>query len=204
MEPLSSFAINIAAGIVLNKLFPSDLGVDKGIKNAFKEATKDWSKNDLIRNRNLNKLLKERDKYLEELFNKNTIPEIEEFTIFIKHFNKRLCDNPSAHRYLKDIKDEKRHLLEIEYLKGLKKGQSEIKNEIIEVKDIVTKIWENQYISSSSTQSTLSSLLRAKKTFEDLILSNKRSISEKKKEIKTFKKNIMTIDESINLLKRDK
>ena len=218
MEPLSSFAINIAAGIVLNKLFHSNLEVEKGIINAFNKATKDWSRNEIIRDRNIIILKKERDQYLESLYKKKSIPITEELSLFIEHFNKRLCENTSAYNYLKEIKDEKRHLKAIEYLKGLKKGQYEIieniqdsKIKIGEVLNIVKKIEETQNILSSSSQSTLFSLMQTKKTVESLIKSYRKSLSNKeldimklKEDIGQFELDIKMINENINLLKRNK
>lgn len=215
MEPLSSFAINIAAGIVLNMIFPKDKGIDKGIKNAFTKATEDWSKNKLIRERNIKKLEKERDQFLETLINTNSIPKKEEFSLFIELFNKRLCENTNAFNYLKEIKDKKRYLLELEYLKKLDFGQKTIikkvehnKKNIEDVFNIVKQILDIQAISSSQNQSTLKSLYQAKDTFENLINSNRKTISDKKFEIKKMKEeisrfemNIKTINENINLLK---
>ena len=124
MGLLSSFAINIAAGIVLNKFHSSNINVDKGIKLAFENATKDWSKNEIIRNKNLYKLEKERDLYLEDLLNKKAIKSTEEASLFITYFNKRLCEIQSAYNYLKEIKDENRYLEKINYLIELKEGQN--------------------------------------------------------------------------------
>lgn len=215
MEPLSSFAINLAAGIALNVFDKVQNTVDKSIKKAFEDATKDWSKNNIIRNQNYPKLKLELDSYL---LNLKTCNEKEHVSIFIEYFNKRLCENKSAYNYLNQIKDEKRHKLEIEYLKGLKRGQNEIietiqknKFEIEKLANIVKKISETQSISKSSSHSTILSLLQAKKTVENLIFSYKKSVSDKEieiakleKDIRQFERDIQMIDENINLLKNGK
>ena len=57
MEPLSSFAISIAAGIALNLWSKFRKGVDKEINAAFIQSLKDWSPNTYIRKKFKNTLL---------------------------------------------------------------------------------------------------------------------------------------------------
>ena len=52
MEPLSSFAISLAAGIVLDYYKFTQSTVKNELKSAFRKALKLWSKNGDIRERN--------------------------------------------------------------------------------------------------------------------------------------------------------
>lgn len=113
MEPLSSFAISIAAGIVL-EIYPAinkfrAQGVDRQIKLAFNKALKDWSINERVRaqkERELRSLLqshiKAGDMITPQIVNQETFA-------FVKHFEKRLAEHTQAYDYLRLIVDQKKH-----------------------------------------------------------------------------------------------
>ncbi len=112
-EPLSSFAISIAAGIVL-EIYPTvnkfrTQGVDKQIKVAFDKALRDWSLNEGVRGQKERELIsllqshiKTGDMITPQIVNQETLD-------FIKHFEKRLAEQTQAYNYLKSIVGQKRH-----------------------------------------------------------------------------------------------
>ncbi|MEP0263047.1 tetratricopeptide repeat protein [Dokdonia sp.] len=113
MEPLSSFAISIAAGIVL-EIYPNinkfrTQGVDKQIKLAFNKALKDWSVNESVREqkeRELKSLLQSHIKAGDMI----TLQVVNQETFaFIKYFEKRLVEHTQAYDYLRLIIDQKKH-----------------------------------------------------------------------------------------------
>ncbi|WP_299674245.1 tetratricopeptide repeat protein [uncultured Dokdonia sp.] len=134
IEPLSSFAISIAAGVAL-EIYPAmknfrKQGIDKQIKLAFNTALKDWSLNKDVRTqkeRELKSLLQshieERDILTTKIVNKETLD-------FLKHFEKRLAEHTQAYDYLKAIIDKQRHDAIILELSTIKEQPSEIQEEI--------------------------------------------------------------------------
>ncbi len=107
MEPLSSFAINIAAGIALN-IWPGKFNsVDRDIEKAFQAALKKWSTNERIKDKYENRL----KKYLHEIIRKQQLhlTTDDDITLFISIFQKELPQFPLAYHYLKEINDQARY-----------------------------------------------------------------------------------------------
>ena len=109
MEPLSSFAIIIAAGIALGVYNQSQGTVKSEMKRAFKKALKKWCRNFLIRRRKKNEI---RSK-LQELFETpKLIADIKskgaELSNFFKIYEEILSQYATAYNYIKEIRDEDR------------------------------------------------------------------------------------------------
>jgi len=106
MEPLSSFAINFAAGIALKLWDSSKNSVDKQIQLAFNAALKDWSVNSSIRDRNeirFKNLLKEYLNNPDGLIEDDSSKMI---TGFFSFFEKRIAEHQAAFNYLLLIKNK--------------------------------------------------------------------------------------------------
>jgi len=124
MEPLSSFAINIAAGIALNIWGEKSNPVDKEIKVAFNDTLKRWSKNEFIRHKFKSTLRKQLDEFI---YSQNlTEAKEKEFQIFVDIFKKELAKYALAFNYLKEITDGKRYSQIIKEFAEQKKYLSEI------------------------------------------------------------------------------
>ena len=109
MEPFSSFAINIAAGIALNIWKKKMPDIDTEIKEAFESALKKWSNNESISRNNCRRLKKILDEYIanQEL---HLVHESDhEIILFVNIFRKELPRYGAAFDYLKEIKDEYRY-----------------------------------------------------------------------------------------------
>ena len=130
MEVLTSFAINIAAGIALDMYKKANSGVQREINIAFNKALKDWSKNDAIRNRNESRFKIVLKDYIQnpDYFKEKEFSKIE-ISSFFNYFNKRIAEYQSAYNYLQNIIDERRY--------------SEIKELLSESKKAIFKIYEN-------------------------------------------------------------
>ncbi|WP_299217744.1 tetratricopeptide repeat protein [uncultured Dokdonia sp.] len=144
MEPLSSFAISIAAGVAL-EIYPAikkfrAQGVDKQIKVAFDKALKDWSVNEEIRvqkERELRSLLQSHIEQRDIITKKIVKPDTLDF---LRYFEKRLVEQSQAHDYLRLIVDQERHDEIVIELSTIKEQLSEIQEEIkkgnIDARDI--------------------------------------------------------------------
>ncbi|GGG23779.1 hypothetical protein GCM10011344_25700 [Dokdonia pacifica] len=144
IEPLSSFAISIAAGVAL-EIYPAmknfrKQGIDKQIKLAFNEALNDWSVNEDIRTekeREFRSLLQSHIETKEISILKVVNPETLDF---LDHFEKRLAEHTQAYDYLKSIIDQQRHdevVLEFSTIKEqLSEIQEEIKKGNIDARDV--------------------------------------------------------------------
>ena len=110
MGLLSSFALNIAAGIVLGVFKKVNSNVKSELNSAFNKALKDWSKNKTIRDKNENKLKIALGKYVQDPddFKEQEYSDYD-FSTFFECFRIRIPEYPSAYNYLSDIKDEIRY-----------------------------------------------------------------------------------------------
>lgn len=99
MEPLSSFAINIAAGIAMEIWHKQFNSVDKQIGDVFQSALKKWSKNKDIRDRYENNLKNQ----LISIINTQKLHSADDndIRIFIDIFKKELPKFSLAYDYLK-------------------------------------------------------------------------------------------------------
>ncbi len=134
MEPLSSFAISIAAGIAIDLWNKSQIGVDKEIKAAFNQSIKDWSVNTDIRNRNRNSLGIKLKKILgnSELMI-NEIVGDSDIKTFYEIFEKRICEHASTYNFIHEIKSQERFLKEREDLLSIKANTDYIKTKVDEI-----------------------------------------------------------------------
>ncbi|MFH0760724.1 MAG: hypothetical protein V2A67_04410 [Bacteroidota bacterium] len=101
MEPLSSFAINIAAGIAM-KLWEGlnkNKDVDSQISIAFACALRDWSKNIFIRTRRGKELKMKIKNYISNSDGTYLSADVETIE-FLDLFEKRLAEQPAAFNYL--------------------------------------------------------------------------------------------------------
>ncbi len=121
MEPLSSFAISLAAGIALDIYNKSQGTVKNELKSAFNKALKLWCRNSDIRERKRNQLKIKLQKYLsspEELIN---IPDTDsELNTFLKKYEQALAQFPAAFNYIKEIKVLERFKIEVSFLSSIK------------------------------------------------------------------------------------
>lgn len=131
MEPLSSFAISLAAGIVLDYYKFTQSTVKKELKSAFKKALKLWSKNDEIRKRNRNSL----ERKFSELFaSPENLTDIQttdpDLYGFLKKYDEALSEYHSAYNYLKEIKDLERFKRELKLLESIRDSLDELNEKI--------------------------------------------------------------------------
>ncbi len=131
MEPLSSFAISLAAGIVLDYYKFTQSTVKNELKSAFKKALKLWSKNGDIRERNRGSL----ERKFSELFAspenladiQTTDPDLDSF---LKKYDEAISEYHSAYNYLKGIKDLERFKREIELLESIRDSLDELNEKV--------------------------------------------------------------------------
>lgn len=121
MEPLSSFAISIAAGIAIELYNTSQSEVKKELNKAFKRAIKKWCPNISIR--------RKRRRYMESLIRDllskperiaDFSSEDSELDSFFKIYEKVLCQYSSAYNYIKDTKDLQRFRRQLTFLSNIK------------------------------------------------------------------------------------
>lgn len=137
MEPLSSFAISLAAGIALDFYNQSQGSVKIELQKAFKKALKLWCKNPFIRSKRRRAL---ESKIRELLSNPERIADFQsqyaELTSFFKKYEEVIAQYSSAYNYLKEIKDLQRFREQILLL-------SEIKNTVEDTNKKFTEFIEN-------------------------------------------------------------
>jgi hypothetical protein len=121
MEPLSSFAISIAAGIALDIYNKSQGKVKNELKQAFENALKMWCLNDDIREKKrreiklgLNNFIEEPE-LLADIQNQN--PEL--YSFFLK-YDEALAQFTAAYNYIKEIRDLERFRKEASFLSSIK------------------------------------------------------------------------------------
>jgi len=152
MEPLSSFAISFAAGVVLEKYKVQNDTVKKELNKAFSKAVNLWSKNKEIRERNEEKLRQELDVVFE---NPELLRDIQsnnsEVSSFFNCYNEALSEYKTAYNYLKEIKDLERY-------RDLKKVTNDTYKMLSELFDYVTKNPKNQFIPKEKKPITSSNL----------------------------------------------
>ncbi|MBK7130254.1 MAG: hypothetical protein IPH66_12960 [Crocinitomicaceae bacterium] len=122
MDPLSSFAIKVAAGIALKLIQGPQGEVKYQMKKAYKKALKLWSPNVWIRWRNQNRI----KLYFTELFENpdqqiNVHLENTELQRFFEKYNEALAQFPSAYAHVKDIKDEARFKIVIRHFQNIER-----------------------------------------------------------------------------------
>lgn len=139
MDPLSSFAISLAAGIALDIYNKSQGTVKKELKSAFDKALKLWSKNTDIRERKRNQLKISLQKFLsnpEQLINIQDTDS--DLNTFLKKYEQALAQYPAAFNYIKEIKDLERFKIEVSFL-------SSIKDTVEDTNHKLTEIIENNF-----------------------------------------------------------
>lgn len=133
IEPLSSFAISFAAGVVLEKYKAQNDTVKKELNKAFSKAVTLWCKNKDIRERNEKKLRQELNIVFE---NPELLRDIQsnnsEVSSFFNCYNEALSEYKTAYNFLKEIKDLERY-------KDLKKVANDTYKMLSELFDYVTK-----------------------------------------------------------------
>lgn len=137
MEPLSSFAISLAAGIALDIYNKSQGDVKKELKDAFNLAMKLWCKNDDIRDYKRNEIKNQ----LTALLNDSEhLPAIktnnQELNSFLNKYSESLAGYPSAFNYIKEIKDLERFKKELYLLEG-------INNTVLDTNKKLTEFLQN-------------------------------------------------------------
>ena len=148
MEPLSSFAISLAAGIALDFYNQSQGSVKIELKKAFKKALKSWCKNPFIRGKRRRGL---EFKIRELLLNPELIADFQsqnaELTSFYKKYEEVIAQYSSAYNYLKEIKDLQRFREQITLL-------SDIKNTVEDTNKKFTEFIENNLPQNSKLLET--------------------------------------------------
>lgn len=121
MEPLSSFAISLAAGIVLDFYNQSQGSVKIELQKAFKKALRLWCKNPFLRRKRKREL---GSKIHELLLKPELIADFQsqntELTSFYKKYEEVIAQYSSAYNYLKEIKDLQRFREQISLLSNIK------------------------------------------------------------------------------------
>lgn len=131
MEPLSSFAISLAAGIALDYYNYTQNVVKRQLKSAFNQALKEWCPNEIIREDKRNQIKKD----LEELFKNpeslitSSLKKVE-LTSFLKKYEEILAAYSSAFDYIKEIKDLERFKREIELLLSIRDSLKDLNDKI--------------------------------------------------------------------------
>jgi hypothetical protein len=106
MEPLSSFALSLAAGIALEIYNQSHVSVKVELQKAFSRALRSWCKNPFIRAKRRHML----SSAIHELLSKPELitdlkSEDSELASFYKKFEESIARYSSAYNYIKEIKD---------------------------------------------------------------------------------------------------
>ncbi len=111
MDPLSSFAINYALGVLFNFLRRDNDDVDKQIRLAFKSALNNWAIDPGLRGNKENWLKCELKYFLEK--SDGTIPDDlnSEIVAFLRLFQKSLAESKhqAAYNYLSMINNTARY-----------------------------------------------------------------------------------------------
>jgi len=141
MEPLSAFAISIAAGIALNLLNEFQKRVDKELKRAFNSSLKQWSVNPFIREKNQTILFIK----IKKLFDNPDIIDLElekdvDLKIFYQIFDKEICKHDSASTYLNKITNRLHFIEAKKALSSLLLYSENLKIKIDEVSNVFNKI----------------------------------------------------------------
>ncbi|MDO8897296.1 MAG: hypothetical protein Q7V19_06570, partial [Bacteroidales bacterium] len=153
MEPLSSFAISLAAGIAIEYYNQSQGSVKIELQKAFKKALKLWCKNPFIRR----KRRRELESKIHELLSKpEQIADFQtqnsELTSFYKKYEEAIAQYSSAYNYIKEIKDLQRFREQISLLSNIKatvedtnkKFTEYIENNLPQKSKILESEWKRQ------------------------------------------------------------
>jgi len=136
MEPLSSFAISLAAGIAIDFYNHSQSSVKKELKSAFEQALKVWCKNDIIREKKRVKINRALIKLLDEPEKLSNIQFIDsELISFFKIYEEVLAEFKSAFNYIKEVKDIERFKKEIELLHNIRDSIKDLNDKVDFLKD---------------------------------------------------------------------
>lgn len=111
MELLTSFAINIAAGIAIDLYYSINADIKSNIDSAFKKTLKDWSKNTAIGNKNKTKLEIALKHYLQNPLKFSEQSNNHEIESFLDLFNSVITSTKysPAYKFLSDIKNKQQH-----------------------------------------------------------------------------------------------
>ncbi|MCJ8288991.1 MAG: hypothetical protein HRT58_06210 [Crocinitomicaceae bacterium] len=121
MEPLSSFGISLAAGIVIEVYkVVGKTKVNAEINTAFKESLKVFSPNSDVRESDRKKI----KEHIQELIKEPNLDlrsnaQIGDYSRFFKIFEEVLATKPSAYAFLKEARDEGRYLEILKSIEGI-------------------------------------------------------------------------------------
>jgi hypothetical protein len=153
MEPLSSFALNLAAGIALDLYNQSQGSVKIELQKAFRKALSLWCKNPFIRwkkRRELKSKIHEIILKPEQIANFQT--QNTELSLFYAKFEEALAQYSTAYNYIKEIKDLQRFREQIALLSNIKdtvndtnkKFTEYIENNLPQKSKILEAEWKRQ------------------------------------------------------------
>lgn len=153
MEPLSNFAISLAAGIALDVWKKSKHNIDNEIKKVFNQALKDWCINITIREKRKSEI----KRAFLEIANKpesfsNDYKCYGEYEKFYIAFDKRLCQHQVAYNYIKGVQDSVRYKEEISKIDKIDRTTEDTNKKVTEVLGILTN--ENPPLTKSSNAKT--------------------------------------------------
>ncbi|MFZ6664440.1 hypothetical protein [Peijinzhouia sedimentorum] len=180
MEPLSSFAISIAAGIVLEYYNKTQGTVKNELKKAFEKALKLWCVHPEVRDKMKSKLKIGLKKFIDEpelladLQNQN--PDLYSF---FEKYNEALPQFTAAYNYVKWIRDLERYRTEVTFLSSIKdtvedtnrKLTDYIESNFPESTKLLEEEWKRQIavykesISSFKPKTALNFLLKLEESF---------------------------------------
>lgn len=151
LEPISAFAISIAANIATNLLFHRSTNIVKEIKDAYEEALKQSFSEEIRRSLSFERKKRDIEYHItQQIHNEEQLNDLSgEYQTVLENFKQAIAARQNAYNYLKDITDSERYSYEFKVLEELRSGVDNANNQLYQLR-LLPFINKNDFLSSYS------------------------------------------------------
>ena len=136
LEPISAFAISIAANIATNLLFHRSTNIVKEIKDAYEEALKQSFSEEIRRSLSFERKKRDIEYHItQQIHNEEQLNDLSgEYQTVLENFKQAIAARQNAYNYLKDITDSERYSYEFKVLEELRSGVDNANNQLYQLR----------------------------------------------------------------------